>query len=193
MSRTVALVVIDMQNDFVLPGAPACVAGALPTVPTIRCLLDKARSEGWAIFHVVRAHRPDGSDVERTRAPLFKGGQGLCVEGSTGADIVAGLEPLPGEYRIVKHRYSAFMGTEFDAMLRRLGVETLVVAGTQYPNCVRGTAVDGFALDYQVVVVTDACSAQSEAVAQANIHDMRTMGMACVPLAELDGVLPVKG
>lgn len=188
-AESVAVAVVDMQNDFVLPGAPACVAGAMATVPVIRALLDHARERGWTVVHVTRSHRADGSDVELFRRDLFRQGRGVCVEGTPGADIVAGLEPAPGDYRLVKRRFSAFAFTEFDALLRRLGVRTLVVAGTQYPNCIRGTAVDALARDYEVVVVTDACSAQSVEVAEANIFDMRNMGIACVPLRDLEAAL----
>ena len=187
--QAVALAVIDMQNDFVLPGAPACVAGALATVPVVRQLLDLARGGQWPVFHVFREHRADGEDAEAFRRDLFRQGRGICVGGTPGADIVPELAPLPGEQRIVKRRFSAFLGTPFDLVLRRLGVSTLVLAGTQYPNCVRGTAVDGLSRDYRVIVVTDACSAQTDAVALANIFDLMNMGVACVPLRELAGAL----
>jgi len=184
-----ALVIIDMQNDFVLPGAPACVAGAMPSVPLVRRLLDQARAAGWPVFHVYREHRADGSDAEAFRRELFLAGRGICVGGTAGADLVAELAPLPGEHQIIKRRFSAFLGTQFDLVLRRLGVSTLVLAGTQYPNCIRATAVDALSRDYRVLVVTDACSAQTEAVARANIFDLSNMGVACVPLGELAGAL----
>ena len=184
-----ALAVIDMQNDFVLPDAPLRVAGAEASVPVIRALLDTARKRGWHVFHVIREHLPDGSDVEAFRMPMYGAGQGACVSGAPGASIVSALTPLPGEKIIRKRRFSAFFHTEFDLVLRSLGVRTLVLAGTQYPNCVRGTAVDGMSLDYRVIVVTDACSAQSEEIAAANIRDMRNMSIACVPLSDLDAAL----
>lgn len=187
--NSIALAVIDMQNDFVLPGAIACVAGAQATVPTLRRLLGQARAEGWAVIHVTREHRADGSDVELFRRGAFAQGRGICVAGTRGADIVAGLSPLPGEHRLAKRRFSAFLFTEFDALLRRLGVQTLVLAGTQYPNCIRATAVDAMAHDYRVVVVTDACSAQTPEVAQANIRDLCAMGILCAALEELPQVL----
>jgi nicotinamidase-related amidase len=180
-----ALLIIDMQKDFVLPGAPARVAGALASVPTLRRLLEQARAAGWPVVHVTREHRADGSDVELFRRGAFRQGRGFCLPGSDGAEIIAELTPLPGELRLVKRRFSAFLFTELDALLRRLGVDTLVLGGTQYPNCVRGTAVDAMSRDYRVVVVTDACSAQTPEIAEANIADMRGMGIACVPLAEL--------
>lgn len=186
----VALAIIDMQNDFVLPGAPLCVARAWDTVPTIKRLLEKARKSGWRIFHIIRDHRPDGADVERSRVPFFSSDKkGVCVAGTDGAEIVEALRPLRGEYIVRKRRFSAFMHTEFDLILRRLGIRDLVIAGTQYPNCVRGTAVDAMSLDYNVIVVTDACSAQNDEIAESNIRDMKNMNIACIPLAELDILL----
>ena len=76
------------------------------------------------------------------------------------------------------------MGTALDLTLRRLGVQELVIAGTQYPNCIRATVLDAVCLDYAVTVVTDACSAQTDAVAQANIADMAAIGVRCVSAAE---------
>lgn len=187
--ESIALVIIDMQNDFVQPGAPACVAGALASVPTVRRLLDLARTRGWRVVHVTRQHRADGSDVERYRRAGFLEGRGICVAGTPGAQTVPELAPLPGEYRLAKLRYSAFLFTEFDALLRRLGVSTLVLAGTQYPNCVRATAVDAMGHDYEVVVVTDACSAQTPEVVEANVRDLKGMGIRCVPLAGLEPLL----
>jgi len=174
-----------MQNDFVVPGAPACVAGAQGSVPAARRLLDLARTHGWAVIHVTREHRADGSDVELFRSEGFAKGRGICVAGTPGADIVPELRPLPGEYSLKKRRFSAFLFTEFDALLRRLGIATLVLAGTQYPNCIRATAVDAMARDYRVAVVTDACSAQTPEVAEHNIFDLSHMGIICV---ELDGL-----
>lgn len=180
-----ALLIIDMQNDFVLPGAPLCVRGAAPSVPVIRRLLLQARTQGLPVIHIIRQHNRDGSDVEKSRQELFQDGPGICVPGTEGARIVAALTPEPGEYIVHKRRFSAFFQTELDMLLRRLGVDTLLVTGTQYPNCVRGTAVDGMSLDYDVIVVTDACSAQSPDVEQANIRDMRNMGIRCLALNDL--------
>lgn len=186
---SIALVIIDMQNDFVLPDAPLCVKGAQATIPTIRTLLDQARKQHWRVIHVIRQHRPDGSDVEKARVPLFSNGSGICVPGTKGAEIINALAPLPGETILRKLRFSAFFQTELDMLLKRFGVNTLIVTGTQYPNCVRGTAVDAMSHDYTPIVVTDACSAQSDEIAEANIRDLRNMGIACVSLSELPTVL----
>ncbi|OPZ87616.1 MAG: N-carbamoylsarcosine amidase [bacterium ADurb.Bin429] len=177
-----ALIIIDMQNDFVLHGAPACVAGAAATVSVIRRLLDDFRSRKQPIFHVVREYRADGSDIELPRLDGFLHHQPFVVPGTPGCEIVAELTPLPGEYRLVKNRFSAFMLTELDLMLRRLGITDLVVCGTQYPNCVRATIFDAVALGYRVTNITDATSAQSPEIAAANIRDIENIGVACIAL-----------
>lgn len=174
-----ALLIIDMQNDFVLPGSPVTVAGAAATVPTIRQLLDAFRTHRWPVLHITRAYRADGSDVERFRREDFLRGPQYLLPGSPGAQIVPELAPLPGEPVLIKPRFSAFMGTPLDLVLRRLGVAELVIAGTQYPNCIRATVLDAVCLDYAVTLVTDACSAQTNAVAQANIADMAAIGVDC--------------
>ena len=187
--RGIALLIIDMQRDFVLPGAPLCVAGALPSVPVVRRLLDRARDRGWPVFHVVREHAPDGGDAEPCRRHLFRAGGGVCVAGTTGAAVVDELTPLPGERKLVKTRFSGFYRTSLEDELRALGVSTVLVAGTQSPNCVRGTAVDALYRDFRVIVVSDACSAQTPEVAEANIRDMRGMGIVCEPLDRLPELL----
>jgi nicotinamidase-related amidase len=184
-SENPALAIIDMQNDFVLPDSPCCVPGAMDTIGAIRKLADHFRGNEWPVIYVAREHRPDGSDIERTRVQLFRDGRGICLKGSRGAQIVEGLEVKPEDYVLVKKRFSAFLFTEFDLLLRRLGIETLAIAGTQYPNCIRSTAVDAMARDYRVVVVTDACSASSRRIADNNIEDMQNMGIECLPLGDL--------
>ena len=178
--KNTALLIVDMQNDFALPGAPQCVAGAMAIVPNLKRVLDRFRARGQPVFHVVREYRADGSDIEATRLPGFLAGRRYCVPGTKGCEILDELRPVAGEYRVVKNRFSAFMNTELDFMLRRLGADEIVVCGIQYPNCIRATIFDGVALGYSVTLVTDATGAQSEEVARANIRDIANIGVACV-------------
>lgn len=180
------LLIIDMQHDFVSPDSALCVRGALSTIPTIRALLDTFRVCGRPIFHVIRAHAADGSDAEVYRRALFAQGKGLCVAGSAGAAIMPELTPLLGENVVIKTRFSGFYRTSLEDQLHKAGVSTVVIAGTQYPNCIRGTAMDALARDFHVVVVTDACSAQNQDVAKANIDDLCAMGIRCLTWAEFD-------
>ena len=184
-----ALIIVDMQNDFVLPGAPGCIAGAMATLPRLREALDAFRGARFPVFHVVREYRADGSDIEITRLKRFMGEAQIVVPGTSGCEIVKELTPLPGEYRVVKNRFSAFMNTELDFMLRRLKVETLAVCGTQYPNCIRATVFDAVSFGYETLVITDATSAQTLQIAEANILDMRNIGVKCLPFSAVRRLL----
>jgi nicotinamidase-related amidase len=186
-----ALLVIDMQNDFVLDGKPLRVAGARAVVPKIRQVLGEFRKRDLPVIHVLRVHRPDGSDVEITRQELFAKSP-FAVEGTTGAAVIDELLPVPGEHVLKKTRMSAFIGTELDLMLRTLGVSALFVCGIQTPNCIRTTVFDGIAYNYPVVLIDDATGASSEEVHRANVRDMQNIGVRIVTTAEVPGLLEVR-
>ena len=172
-----ALLIIDMQNDFVLPNLPGRFNTAHQIVPRLQDLLECVRELGWPVFHIVREYREDGSDIENTRLEGFLTKGKAALPGTEGCEIVKELAPKRGEYRIVKPRFSGFMGTELDFVLRRYGVINLVVSGTQIPNCVRATVYDAVSYEYNVTVIEDAISAKSEEVAKANIIDMKNIGV----------------
>lgn len=179
-----ALIIIDMQNDFVLPGSPSCVAGAHSTLPKIKEALEHFRAQKWPVFHVVREYRADGSDIEITRLENFLHNKKSAVPGTEGCNIVAELTPIEGEYRIVKNRFSAFMNTELDFILRRLNIENIAICGTQYPNCIRASVFDGVSYGYSVSVITDATSAATPEIAAANITDIKNIGVQCMTVDE---------
>jgi nicotinamidase-related amidase len=177
-----ALLIIDMQNDFVLEDKPLNVAQARTVVPQIRSVLSVFRKRNLPVFHVVRVHRKDGSDVEIIRRDRFMKAP-FAVEGTTGAAVIDELSPLPGEYVITKIRMSAFIGTELDLMLRTLGVTTLVVCGIQTPNCIRTTVFDAITYNYPAVLIDDATGAASEEIHRANVRDMQNIGVRIVQTA----------
>ncbi len=176
-NKKIALLIIDMQNDFAGPDNHA-----YKVIPQVKKLLDFCREIKLPIFHIYREYRADGSDIERFRLKDFLHKKKICVPGTFGAEIVKELKPLDNEYKIVKNRFSAFMNTELDFILRRLGITHIVISGTQYPNCIRTTAFDGVCYDYDVTVITDATSAETEDIKQANIIDMENIGINCITL-----------
>ena len=176
----IALLIVDMQNDFVLPKSPAEIPGAFATLPRAQDVLACFRAADRPIFHIVREYRADGSDIEISRRDAFLVGPQYAVPGTKGAEIVDALRPLPGEYRIVKPRFSAFFGTELDLILRRLEVTDVAICGTQYPNCIRATAFDSLSHGYLTTVITDATSAASLEVARSNIRDLENVGIKCL-------------
>lgn len=179
-----ALIIVDMQNDFVLPGAPACVAGAHATLPKIREALTFWHQLSWPVVYLYREYRRDGSDIEVSRLESFLRGKRICLPGSEGAKIVQSIAPQLSDFQVMKNRFSGFMDTELDFILRRKRVESIVVCGTQYPCCVRATLVDGLCYGYHATCLTDATSAASEDVAAANVRDLRDMGIRCVRVDE---------
>jgi len=179
-----ALLIIDMQNDFVLEGKPLQVRGAAEIIPRIRAVLEYFRSRSCPVFHVVRIHRADGSDVEIIRQDLFKTTP-FAVEGTHGAAVIDEITPIPGEYILPKIRMSAFIGTGLDLTLRTLEVTTLVIVGIQTPNCIRTTAFDGIAYNYPVCLVDDATAAQTEDIHLANVQDMANIGIQILKTGEI--------
>jgi nicotinamidase-related amidase len=182
----VALFIIDMQKDFVLPESASCIAGAKATIPSIVSILNIFRDIGLPVFHIVREYREDGSDIEKFRFKEFTEKTKYAVPNTSGCEIVDELKPKDNEYRIIKNRFSGFMNTELDFMLRRLEISKIIITGTQYPNCIRATVFDAVALGYDVTVITDATSAATEEVAKANIIDLQNIGINCIKSNELE-------
>lgn len=123
--------------------------------------------------------------MERFRQHLYSKQDvpGPCTPGSPGTALA--IPPRPNELTLVKKRFSAFFATPLDLILRRLNVERVVIAGVQTPNCIRATAFDAVSLDYaQVTVLADATAAANEAVHEANLSDMRGVGIDTPTVAQ---------
>ncbi|HON82118.1 MAG TPA: isochorismatase family cysteine hydrolase [Methanoregulaceae archaeon] len=187
MTRS-ALLIIDMQNDFVREGAPFRVREAEATIGNVREVLEIFRRNRLPVFHVLRVHRSDGSDVELFRKELFRKTP-FAVSGTKGAQVISELEPAPGEYIIKKTRMSAFMQTELDLMLRTLSVDTVFVAGIQTPNCIRTTVFDALALNYRAFLVEDAVAAQNEEIHRSNCRDMAAIGVGMLKAADVEELI----
>ena len=174
-----ALIVIDMEKGFISAESAQCIRNAEKTVPACAAVVNTARQKGIPVFFVKRIYRNDGSDVEMTRYEAWKnGGRGMgpSSRGPISAEAPEGLRPQDGDYTIIKPRWSAFFHTELDLILRRLHVETVILIGTTTPNCIRTACYDANSLEYQVVILEDCCSSQTEEIQRVNIEDMRRMG-----------------
>lgn len=154
-----ALLVIDMQNDFVLPDAAVPAAGGVEIIPRIAELRERARTAGLPVIFTMEMHRSDGSDfgIELEFEPPH------CLEDTPGVEIVDRLQPERGE-RVIqgKRRYDAFLGTDLDLVLRTSGVENLVVVGVCTDVCVTSTVQHARNLDYRCFVVRDAVAGTSD-------------------------------
>lgn len=176
-----AFLLIDMQNGFIDGASPLCIAGAAATVPTCARALEAARAHGVPVYHVRRTYAADGSDVEAVRWKAWaEGGRPLSPADPISLDCPPELAPAPGEPVVVKPSWSAFFGTDLDALLRAGDIGTLVLAGTTTPNCVRSTAYDGLARGFNVAILRDATSSRSPEAQEANLADMEAAGIQLI-------------
>jgi nicotinamidase-related amidase len=146
-----ALIVVDMQNDFVSEGGSLRVPDATATVPAIQRLIGLARRHGLRLIYTQDTHR-DGD-------PEWRIWPEHAREDSWGWQIVDALAPEPGDTVITKVRYDAFYGTPLDHLLRLWGIEALVICGTVANICVHYTAASAALRWYQVIIPRDATSA----------------------------------
>jgi nicotinamidase-related amidase len=146
-----ALIVVDMQNDFVKDGGSLVVPDAEDTLPAIRRLLDLARESGMRVVFTQDTHAEGDPEWEIWPEHVR--------EESWGWRIVDELAPREDELVIPKVRYDAFYGTHLDHYLRLWGVDTLIVCGTVASICVHYTAASAALRWYDVVVPKDTTSA----------------------------------
>ena len=148
---TTALVVVDMQNDFVKEGGTLRVPSAEATIPAIQDLLALARASGMRVVFSQDTHGEDD--------PEFRIWPEHAREGTWGWRIVEELAPREDELVLRKVRYDAFYGTHLEHMLRLWGTRTLVVCGTVANICVHYTAASAALRWFDVVLPRDAVSA----------------------------------
>jgi nicotinamidase-related amidase len=179
-----ALLIVDMQNDFVDPDSPStCAPIAFERLPAIRRLLDASRGARVPVFFTQGLVAPDLTDVGLWKGRAHRTGRSQ-VEGTRGAAIVEELGPLPSEHVVRKRRPSGFFGTDLDVFLRGAKIDTLLLAGSSMSGCVRATAVDGFSLDYRVMIVRECVVDRTLEVLERNLFDMDAKYADAVSLEE---------
>ncbi len=151
-----AMIVVDMENDFVAENAPLETPAARAMVPKLVEALSTCRDAGVKVIYTTHVHRRDGSDLGLfSFSPVIAQGRALA-EGTRGVEVYAEVAPRPDEHVIRKHRFSAFFGTDLDMILRGWGVDTVIIAGATTENCCHATARDALFRDYKVVFLSDA-------------------------------------
>lgn len=188
LART-ALVIVDMQNDFLHPDGwfprlgfdPSPLAAILPRLTQ---LADAARSSGVQVVWLnwgVRADRAEipppivnkmsMSGTRPVYADASAPGRGrILVASEWGAQLVEALQPQPEDLIIHKHRLSGFHDNDFDTVLRNRGIDTLIFSGTNTDRCVFSTLCDASFLGYGCLLVEDACATGSPAYVSDAIH-----------------------
>jgi nicotinamidase-related amidase len=167
-----ALVIIDMQRDFMEPGGFGETLGndvsrLGPAVKPIANVLARARETGMLVIHTREGHLPDLSDappakVERGVPSLRIGDPGpmgrILIRGEPGHDIIPQLYPLDSEVVIDKPGKGAFYATELSEVLQKYGIENLLVCGVTTEVCVNTTVREANDRGYRCVVISDGCA-----------------------------------
>ncbi len=153
-SRETALIIVDMQNDFVDKRGALYVDGSEKIVPRIKILLDRAREKNVLIIYTMDTHLEN--DMEFTIWPKH------CVENTWGWRIVDDLKPAKDDIIIRKLRYDAFFGTPLDHILRLNNIKDIVICGVVANICVLHTAGSAALHGYRVIYPIDATVALTD-------------------------------
>ncbi len=200
---TTALIVIDMQRDFIEPGGFGAalgndVAPLQAIVPTVARLIAGARAAGLPVIHTRECHRPDLSDcppAKRLRgAPALRIGDAgpmgrILIAGEPGAAIVPALAPLPDEIVIDKPGKGAFHATPLADHLARLGTRTLIFAGVTTEVCVQTTMREANDRGFDCLLAEDATESYFPAFKAATLAMIRAQGAIVGWTATTDALL----
>jgi nicotinamidase-related amidase len=185
-----ALVIIDMQRDFLLPGGFGETLGndvslLQRAVPPIKALLEVARARKMFIIHTREGHRPDLSDappakVNRGEPSLRIGAPGpmgrILIRGELGHDIVPELSPRPGEPIIDKPGKGSFYATDLHEILRHRNIETLIVCGVTTEVCVHTTVREANDRGYKCLVPGDCCASYFPEFHEVGLRMIKAQG-----------------
>lgn len=158
-----ALIIIDMQNDFISEGAPVECPGGRDIIPNIQKARTWAKENNIPVFYTQEMHRFQeidyGLELERNE-PLH------CLEGTIGVEIVYELKPQDDEYVIIKRRYSGYYLTDLEVLMRAFNRKTLILTGAATNVCVYATALDAIQRDVHPIVLSDGVAGTS-----VELHD----------------------
>ena len=174
-----ALLFFDILNGYVPAPEPGKPRVLKPWIQNAVRLSKAGRAAGLPVFFAKGNHRPDGAtnaltitDTNNSLTPWPNGDVSKTkmhvIAGDRSSDVLADLEPKPEDYYIVKYRWSAFFQTYLDLALRTRGIDTIIVSGGSTDVGVTSTLYSGRDLDYNQIVVSDACGTSHDQRA----HDM---------------------
>jgi nicotinamidase-related amidase len=185
-----ALVIIDMQRDFLEPGGFGEMLGNDVTqlgsiVPTLKGLLDFCRQKGLTVIHTLEGHQPDLSDCpsserKRGKGSLTIGDEGpmgrILIRGEPGNAIIPELAPIAGEIVIPKPGKGAFYATELQAILQKRSITHLLFTGVTTEVCVQTTMREANDRGYECLLVEDCTASYFPKFKQATLEMIRAQG-----------------
>ena len=177
ISKT-ALIVVDVQNDFCHSEGvfskykKVDLAHAEQAVAKLSVFIEKCRELNLPIVFIKTTHSPwTNSPAWLTRMEGAGDKMGVCPPDSWGSDFYK-VAPKEGDCIVIKHRYSAFVSTDLDLILRSRRIENIIVTGVVTNVCVETTARDGFNRDYNVILLEDCCGAFDDAEHAATLNNI---------------------
>jgi nicotinamidase-related amidase len=195
-----ALLVVDITHEFTGDRPEArelsierfplsCGESAWVALPKIRELLDGARRNSIPVLYTRQAPRSNAVEAGQWAAKNSRVFEVPDDPNSIANQIPEMIAPWPSERVIDKDKPSAFFGTPILSYLIALGVDSLIVAGTSTSGCVRATVVDGFSLNFRMLVAEDGCFDRGEASHKVNLFDMHAKYADVLPIAEILALL----
>ena len=201
-----ALIIVDMQNDFLHPdGSFAQLAQEhleamidmpflVGTIPYAKRLVTAFRGAGKPVVYVAHVLKADYSDAAfpfwRLGMEPATGNRTHCVEGTWGAQVIDELQPKEGEPVVVKKGFGGFANTPLDTILRNMGITTCVVAGVTTCVCVSNTVRGGVEYNYRMILVSDAVAEVSR---ETHNSELKTMSRIFADVKTTDEVLELLG
>jgi ureidoacrylate peracid hydrolase len=175
--KVAALLVIDMQNDFCHPQGISGKRGrqltmSIEMAPRLEAFIKQCRHADMPVIFVKTIHYPWTDSPSWVRRLDKDSGDSVCRPGTWGAEFYAGIQPEEGEIVITKHRYSAFLGTNLDLILRSSGIRSLLISGVGTNVCVESTLRDGYMRDYYIVLLEDCVGATNQELHQATLRNV---------------------
>lgn len=188
--RSTALIIIDMQRDFIEPGGFGSSLGndvskLRRAIEPCQALLATARRLGMMVIHTREGHRPDLSDahpakVMRGNPSTRIGAEGpmgrILIRGEAGHDIIPELYPIEGEMVIDKPGKGAFYQTDLELMLTTGGITTLLVCGVTTEVCVHTTIREGNDRGYRCIAVADCCASYFDEFHETGLRMIKAQG-----------------
>ncbi|MET1154233.1 isochorismatase family protein [Arthrobacter sp.] len=186
-----ALLVIDMQNDFVLEGAPMEVPMARKRLPEMVTAVAACRQAGIPVIYT-RHVLLDSFDVSPLETTYNQRLQTVGMRrGTDGVEVVEELKPEADDYVLDKHRYDAFHNTPLKSVLATIRglntVDTVIIAGTLTEVCCESTARSAYMNDYKVAFLSDATGGRSEAAQAATLDAVGTFFGRVLSTADMEG------
>ncbi|MFT7458522.1 MAG: nicotinamidase-related amidase [Planctomycetota bacterium] len=170
-----ALLIIDMQNGFLEPGAMLEVPAGRDIIPNIVNLMGECRKLNVPVIWVqLDSSAPYGGLLLDKYPPLRD--EQVLYKGTHSFELFASVpQPEEGDFHIVKHKYDAFHGTDLDTLLRNIGIDTIIIAGVTTNCCCESTARSAFEHDYKVAFTSDGTAAFEKRLHDATLGSIREL------------------